>query len=191
MERTVDLIIYDESGIRFKFKNPANKYDDCEFYKKYSVFKAVDFLTLNDNQSRLYLIEVKNFSGHEGESNCRERLNPRGSDPLHIEVAEKVRDTITVLYGASRNSEKKDVEDLKTFYEAMLGLGVKISVIAFVEGKLSGYSKGHKDGVFGLERFIKKHLEWLNCEVRVLNTDIVSDNSAIQKIMECEILNNG
>ena len=191
MERTGDLTVIDESGIRFIFKNPANKYDENEFYKNYTEFKAVDFLTLNDSRNRLYLIEVKNFCGHEGESNCRERLNPKGSDPLHIEVAEKVRDTITVLYGASRNPERKDVEELKAFYEAMLRLGVEIFVIAFVEGKLSAYSKGHKDGVVGLERKIKKQLGWLNCEVMVLNTKIVSDIASIQKLMECEILTNG
>lgn len=161
-----------ESGLKFEFATPAIKYDDCEYYKelKKSIksCKAVDFLVLT-NKDRLVLMEVKNFVGHEGDTSNRERLSPKGDDPLHMEIACKVKDTLAGLIGASTCPDRRNAKELETFYKKLQRISSRIIVIAFIEGKLSNY-KGHGTGEKGLEIKVKKALQWLNCEVVVMNT---------------------
>lgn len=161
---------FTESGLSFDFNIETVKYDDDSYYKKVGKdMKAVDFLSYDSIGKKLLMIEVKNFEGHEGDRVCRERLSPEGEDPLDLEIAEKVRDTIAVLFGISKSLGK--TEPLNQYYEYMINKEVKVIVIAFIEGKLTNYKKGHKDGASGLKRKIKKRVGWLNCEVMVLDTE--------------------
>ena len=97
-----------ESNMRFLFDNEKwsllIKYDEQTDYKKIlnavHATKAVDFIGILNNEI-LSLIEVKNFRGHRIEN--KPRLGGT-DDPLELEVAQKVRDTIAGIIGAARNS---------------------------------------------------------------------------------------
>ena len=169
---------FTESKLKFKFYKTTIQYDTEPFYRKYCEdAKAVDFLSHDEGKHTLILMEVKNFTGHESEKDVRERLHPNGTDPLDKEIAEKVRDTVAVLYGASRCSEKEHAERLKEFYKALIDKKEKIIVIAFIEGKLTNYGNGHTNGEVGLRRKIEKRVRWLNCSVMVMNTESSVYNS--------------
>ena len=97
-----------ESNMRFSFD--ASKwaslmqYDVETDYKKMKDVvqetKAVDFIGILEGEI-LSFIEVKNFRGHRIEN--KPRLGGT-DDPLELEVAQKVRDTIAGIIGAARNS---------------------------------------------------------------------------------------
>lgn len=171
-----------ESGINFKFSGNTLKFDETGFYKdsvcKLPETKAVDFLSCFDNSGGgkdLVIMEVKNFeiAGNE----CRERLSPKGKDALHIEIGQKVRDTLAAITGAqSFGQERNETGDFFEFYKCFCddsNKRTRIIVVAFIEGDLGQYKKRHKDGAEGLKRKIEKMLKkWLNCDVMVLNSDM-------------------
>lgn len=83
------------------------KYDDKRSFAsrrfKIDGTKKVDILALSPD-SRLLVIEIKDFRHHAIEN--MHRLKPDGDDPLHIEVAKKVRDTMAVLVAAYRDGDE-------------------------------------------------------------------------------------
>lgn len=174
---------YEESGIRFRFFCETVKYDETDFYvnyaKKLEGMKAVDFLTARNDceHTKLYLMEVKNFEIISKEEKHR-RLNAEGEDPLHMEIAKKVKDTIAGLVGASSLGEKKCKKELDPYYRTVLdgfNENNRLVIIAFVEGNLSGYRRGEATQKKGLERLIKKALDWIHCEVMMLNSEYLKN----------------
>ncbi len=172
-----------ESGIAFRFFCETVKYDETQFYKKYAnkleEMKAVDFLSVSKNggQTILYLMEVKNFDIISKEEKS-ERLNPEGKDPLHIEIAQKVRDSLSGLVGASSFFVKQCALELKPYYRLIqegLPMKSRLVVVAFIEGNLSGYKKGFTTAELGLQRRIERALKWMRCDVQILNSRILED----------------
>lgn len=90
--------------------------DDGFAVRKFQIdrTKKVDILALSP-KPKLYIIEIKDFRGHDIEN--RDRLKTDGDDPLHVEVAEKVRDAISTLVAAFRSGDKT----LKPFCEHLFG----------------------------------------------------------------------
>jgi hypothetical protein len=99
---------FEESGLRFEF-SPSQwyallQYDETKDFLKIrdavSKTKGVDFVGIFQN-STLVLMEVKNFRGSRIANKPRVE---QGDDPLEIEFAQKVKDTIAGIAGGARNS---------------------------------------------------------------------------------------
>ncbi|SMH58652.1 hypothetical protein [Azospirillum agricola] len=121
-----------EGSLLFRFPDgwEAEKYDDEGGFVartcRIDGTKRVDIVALSPD--RLLLIEVKDFRRHAIEN--KDRMDVKGEDPLHVEVAKKVRDTFAFLVAAHREED----EALKPFYTHALGSRKKpIDVILFVE----------------------------------------------------------
>lgn len=79
-------------------------------------------------QTILLLIEIKDFRGHE--ANNTHRFARRGDAPLPVELAQKVRDTVSMLLAAQRSQDR----DLKRAYDHLFDRAVKpVEVVLFLE----------------------------------------------------------
>ncbi|MDD2402507.1 MAG: NERD domain-containing protein [Clostridia bacterium] len=170
-------MIINESGLEFAFTTEnVIKFDDSEFFRhKYQVLqdgKGVDFLVFHNKT--LWLIEVKNFTGHETEGKTRKRLGVRNKEveSLDIEVALKVRSTLACLVGAGT---KKD-EVLKNYSKRLTDIilqdsdKLKLKVILFLEGEFSTDIRNEAKTFSFIQKSIKNNLRWLDVEVHIENT---------------------
>lgn len=111
-------IIEGELCFRFPDGWQAVKFDDKKGFAvgKFRIqgTKKVDILALSP-EPKLYIIEIKDI--HNNEIENRDRLKTDGDDPLHVEVAEKVRDSVSTLLAAFRSGD----ESLKPFCEHLFG----------------------------------------------------------------------
>ena len=121
-----------EGNLVFSFPDDwkAEKYDDARGFAartcRIDETKRIDIVALSPD--RLLMFEVKDFRDHAIEN--KDRMAVKGDDPLHVEVAKKVRDTFAVLVAAHRAGD----ETLKPFYSYALGSRKNpIDVILFVE----------------------------------------------------------
>ncbi len=101
------MSIFEESHLRFEFGEEwtlVEQYDEHadfdEIKDAVSETKGVDFVGILQNEA-LYFFEVKNFRGHRISSKGRFRED---DDPIWLEVAQKVRDTIAGIIGGNRMS---------------------------------------------------------------------------------------
>jgi hypothetical protein len=124
-----------EDRLVFRFPDDWHvvKYDDPSGFAvrrfKIDGTKKVDILALSPApEPRLLIIEAKDFRDHAIEN--RHRLKTDGDDPMHIEVAKKVRDTMAVLASAYRDRD----EELRPVCSHLFG-GVyrEVEVILFLE----------------------------------------------------------
>jgi hypothetical protein len=151
--------IITEGDLRFSFPKEWSiiKFDDCNFYRHRIVrcqeTKAVDILAWSGEI--LYMIEAKDFR--------RERIKnqPRlTGGELAIEVAQKVRDTISGIFGAYRWKN----EEFHDFYKALFPKAkTKIQIILLLEE----YRPQEKAQYFKLRRsnllkIMKHHMKFLN-----------------------------
>lgn len=90
-------IILKEGRLIFLFDDSfqqAKKYDELEFYRlhfcRIQETKAVDIICIDSENT--YLIEIKDYSHHSRTK----------TEPLHQEIAKKIRDSIAGLYWASK-----------------------------------------------------------------------------------------
>ena len=184
MEGNNEITEFKESGMLFQFNTYTIQYDKTDYYKEYigklEGTKAVDFISLvdrSDGFKNICLMEVKNFTVVD--KSIVERIKPEGSDPIHVEIAAKVRDTLAGLVGASTRLNQNCTKELQPFVNELRYVDSNknsLVVIAFVEGKLSGYKQGHRDGIEGLKRKLSKTFKWIDCKVFVLNIDLVRNN---------------
>lgn len=121
-----------EGSLLFCFPDDwqVEKYDDARGFVarncRIDDTKRVDIVALSPE--KLFLIEVKDFRKHAIEN--KDRMNVRGNDPIHLEVAKKVRDTFAFLVAAHRVAD----ETLKPFCaHALGGREKRIDVILFIE----------------------------------------------------------
>lgn len=95
-----------ESDLKFEFSSNwwVVQYDDLTDYNnlKNTVegSKAVDFIGILSHKT-LVFFEIKNFRGYRIENKPRLGV---GHDPLELEIAQKVRDTLAGIAAAARNS---------------------------------------------------------------------------------------
>ena len=135
----------------------AFKYDDTTFYQrkvkdKLSETKAVDVVAGGEEQG-LLLMEVKDFRGYRIQN--KKRLNDA---EITLEVAQKVRDTISGLTGAKRGEEKEF--DSKKIHGYLHGKK-KIVVILWLEDDDAVNLQAWKPKMDVLNQKIKAHLGWL------------------------------
>jgi hypothetical protein len=99
---------------QFPDSRPVVKYDDCNFYrdrlKHLHGTKAVDVLAINNGV--LFIVEATDLTGFRIDN--KKHVKEGG---LALETAQKVRDTIAVLYGAYRN----EIDDLRSFCDFLYG----------------------------------------------------------------------
>jgi hypothetical protein len=160
-----------EGQLTFSFPDEWEvvKYDDTNFYRKKvdkcKETKAVDILALSD--SSLWIIEVKDFRGHRIEN--KDRIV---NHELAEEVAQKVRDTVSGLYGAYRSS----AEQLSCFCTHMFpNNDRRIQVILFLEeDRPADQHKRFKQVRSSIKAKIEQQLSYLNVRCNVLNIQELS-----------------
>ncbi|MGG1643215.1 DUF6661 family protein [Paenibacillus sp. NRS-1782] len=159
-------ISFEESNLCFQFKKGLLpiKFDETNFYtNRFNTLKGskgVDFIVLNDET--IYLIEVKNFKGHEIEN--KERLIANTEKSLALEVSHKVRDTISCLAGAYKSGN----EILTPYFTHFTKRSVEVKVILFLEGKFVNQPLVFRAMADGM----KNRLKWLTTKVFVENVQL-------------------
>ena len=157
-----------EGRLQFDFTDDWSiiKVDDSKAYRdwmgKLDGTKAVDILGLLDNQT-LYFIEVKDFREHRIEN--KPRLS---SGDLVVEIAQKVRDTVTCIVTAyRRQSEQNVVWD--SFFHTLENKDKPLKVVLWLEEDLP---QTHREKVNASVRqnILKKKLKWLTTKVLVTNS---------------------
>jgi len=149
----------------------VNKYDEQSFYRnqvqKCQATGAVDILALSEHE--LFMIEVKDFRNSRIEN--KQRLK---TGELAIEVAHKLRDTLTGLHGAYRWQESK----LAPFYnyvfarsKTMIGARYqrKITGILFLEEDIVPAKYDVQQTYENLRKRMQKQLKFLQIRCHVYN----------------------
>jgi len=168
---------FSESGLKFKFgdawrifqldaANPQSAHRDYrEGIAKIQNTKAVDFVGIYHNT--LHFIEVKNFKHHTIENKGRIQ-----SSELAIEIAQKVRDSISCIIAVSRTSSDPN---FWLPYKTLLCDPNKIlKIIVWLEqdGLDSGsfQKRQHQKSTATIDRnYFKPKLRWLTTKISVEN----------------------
>jgi hypothetical protein len=169
-------MIFQEGNLVFDFNDEFwNKevvqFDEETDYKKVCntlpSTKGVDFLGVLKNKSVVF-IEVKDFRGHRIENKHR---TEKGNDPLELEVAQKVKDSLCVLLSAARNSTHN-----KDFWQKCVQLipheNATVRVILWLEEDLPPSSstvneKRRKAKGGTRNQRLKQKLRWIKTRVFV------------------------
>ncbi len=158
-----------ESDLSFDFLDAAwtdvMQYDVEKDYvdkiqKELKGTKAIDFLGIF-NKNTLVLMEVKNFRGHRIEN--KPRLE-NGDNPLEVEVALKIRDTLAGIVGAARNSTHKK-EIWRKYFHFISNFEKRIECVLWLEEDLDSrpshiVEKRKKAQGGTLTQQLKKRLTW-------------------------------
>ena len=170
---------FDESHLRFEFGESWTvlRYEDSSGFRSISVLsgelsdrntrrmqgtKAVDFVGVREGV--LFLIEVKNFEGHERET--RVRLERE----FDLEIGLKVRDSLAGLVGAARSGTL--AEPLAKAIAKVANDGQRVHVVAWVERDDPPERKRWMSiGDDPVEDRIKKKLRWLKPKVLLCNRE--------------------
>ncbi|MEO5372735.1 MAG: hypothetical protein H7840_00490 [Alphaproteobacteria bacterium] len=124
------MITICEGRLCFEFPDEwrAIKYDDEDGFacRKITIpdTRKVDMIVLSP--SAVMLFEVKDFRHYAIENKCRFDLD--GNDSLHVEIAKKVRDTLSVLIAAHRQNVDVLFDACRRTHK-----GDKTEVILFLE----------------------------------------------------------
>ena len=158
-----------EGRLAFRFPDDWRvvKYDDPGGFAAREVridgTKKIDILALRPD-TRLILLEIKDFRGHRIEA--RDRLDPQGADPLPVEIAAKVRDTVSVLLAAFR---ARDQELSPIAHYLFGGARREVEMILFLEQDPERDRKlrGYRDRT-SLQTAVKRLLRPYHFDCRVL-----------------------
>lgn len=122
--------------------------------------KAVDFVGIWDNKE-LYLIEVKNFSGHRIEN--KDKLLKA---ELHKELAQKVRDSVACIMGAYRTSSQP--EFWKPYVKLLCDADKRIKVVLWLEYDLPSHPVLIKKTMLSVRvKSFKEKIRWLTSHVYI------------------------
>ncbi|RLC18044.1 MAG: hypothetical protein DRI57_08950 [Deltaproteobacteria bacterium] len=157
----------DEGALKFYFDDAkwrVFKFDEHRDYQKMKNMlegtKAVDFLGIR-NENELYLIEVKDFRHHRIEN--RDRLS---KGELAAEVAQKVRDSLSCIIGAYRNSENPD--HWEPYMKLLADMNKGVSVVVWLEHDLPDNYRLRRKAKFSTRtKVFKQKLVWLTSRVLV------------------------
>jgi len=166
-----------ESKIKFQFDEQywnVLQYDaitsDFKKYVHLSGTKAVDFVGIY-NQNTIVFFEIKSFRGFGSNVNVQNRL--QGSmEELSTEIAQKVRDSVSVIAGLSRT--------IKTPFWAesegiISNVNKQLMIIAWIEENNSRQKKAEMGTRL---RKLKQKLSWLSSD-----SDIYIENIRERHIM--------
>lgn len=164
---------YFESNIKFTFN--ANEWELVKFDDKTNLdyhkvannianTKAVDFVGIFNSQS-LFFFEIKNFRSHTHDAQTQVRL-ANGAEDLTSEIAQKVRDTLACIVGASRNSTHNPQFWNKTL--DLISNNHEFRIIAWIEEdtEIKPYrQKFLKNAMTTRTSKLKSKLNWLTSRV--------------------------
>jgi hypothetical protein len=160
----------------------AFKYDDSGFYRNGperlkgdlverssitakvvpQATRAVDVIGVHATDG-LFFLEAKDFRGH------RIANRHRIEGEVALEVALKVRDTVTALIGAARKGVNEfPAEDVS----AHLAQGKKVSVVLWLEDDTFHDGSRAKQKLGALNEVLKTKLSWLNVQTFVLSSAV-------------------
>ncbi len=162
--------ILEEGRLRFDFGASwqVERYDDHRDYRrkigKLDRTRAVDFVGAHD-QEDLFLIEVKDFRGFRIEG--KKRLK---QGQLALEVAKKVRDTISGLMAAFRRSSEPEIWE--PYVRALIRTENHLFVVLWLEedrpsGKVLTQRRTVGRGM--LTKILRARLRWLTTKVTVVD----------------------
>lgn len=163
---------FDEGRLRFDFGDSwtVEKYDDHRDYRKkigkLDGTRAIDFVGVLDERE-LFLIEVKDLRGFRIENKGRVEQGL-----LALEVAFKVRDTLSGLVAAHRRSSEP--ETWEPYVRTLSQPQRRLSVVLWLEedrpaGKVRSQREAAARGT--LTQILKKRLRWLTTKVAVVDRD--------------------
>jgi hypothetical protein len=179
------MIQFSESKLLFEFTDDWSdvmKYDEEVDYKKINdavpETKAVDFMGVLQND-KLFFFEVKNFrkkdraNGDTENDETKERLERENHNSLTIEIAQKIRDTLSGILNSARHSTNKK-ETWKKYLSLIQNEKKPIYVVVWVENdRLStrpDVFNRRRDARNGtIEQRLKKRLAWLTTRVSIMN----------------------
>jgi hypothetical protein len=159
---------FEEGSLAFDFgaawNNTSLHFDKHRDYEKVvhavAGTKGVDFLGIY--RGELYFIEVKDFRGYRIQN--KKRLS---TGELTIEVAQKVKDTVACIIGASRNTGT--AESWEPYLRLLLDRSRPLRVILWLEQDTPPKKpRGRVDfdsGVIGKE--LRTRLHWLHARIAV------------------------
>lgn len=179
------MTIFQESDLKFQFSDNwwVVQYDDLTDYNnlKNTVegSKAVDFIGILGNET-LTFFEIKNFRGYRIENKPRLEV---GHDPIEVEIAQKVRDTLAGVAAAARNSTH-----LRTEWQRVLHFlqndRKNVEVVLWLEDETTPQYDAirkrkmqAKGGV--LSQRLKQRLSWLTSRVFVCS---ISENKYAENL---------
>ena len=158
----------DEGAVRFTFGDEweVEKYDETGVYRtglgKLDGSKAVDMVGIHAGRD-IYLIELKDMRTYRIEN------KGRVGEPLALEVAQKVRDTLAGVSGAARKGllgiwkpVARKIPEGKSCVKVVLSLDQDRAPSPFAE------QKGKAD-LLVLTRKLEQKCAWLDCRVLATN----------------------
>ncbi len=157
----------DEGNLSFCFGNQwlICKLDDHPFYRdrmeKIDGTKAVDFFGIYEGKD-LYLIEVKDFRDHRIENK-----NRISDGELAMEVAQKVKDSISCIVGAYRTENNPELWN--PFAKILLNISRKVKVVLWLETDfLPDYIPPKQKARYSVSTKILKHkMNWITSNVLI------------------------
>ncbi|MCU0445483.1 MAG: hypothetical protein MUE85_11245 [Microscillaceae bacterium] len=157
--------VFEESNIRFIFSEEYNllKSDGEVNFEKVKQYllntKDIDFIGLFMNE-KVFLMEVKNFCGVPGEE----------IEMLCNEVAQKLRDTIAIIVGASRNTTNNP-DFWQKLHQSMGKANKEIIYVFWLEEDLI---PRQRDRMSTIAAKLKQKCKWLTTRISVQS---ISNNS--------------
>lgn len=163
--------IFEESGLHFEFSQEhwwVCKYDDHVAHKNVKIdqHKAVDFVAIYKN-SEIFLFEIKSFREHRIEN--KKRLKNSAED-LTTEIAQKVRDTVAAVIGASRNATQ-DAEKWDFLAKLLVNPKKMVKIVAWVEEDQNLTEKKQQVELSIRNSKLKQKMKWLSTKTFFCNTN--------------------
>lgn len=166
---------FEESGLRFEFSpnhwSALMQYDETKDFLKIRdavpKTKGVDFVGIFQNNT-LVLMEMKNFRGSRIVNKPRVE---RGGDPLEVEFAQKVKDTVAGIAGGARNSTHFKTE-WTLFLDLIKNEGKRVDAVLWLEEDFPPPSLPEKREKARRDVFLKnskKGVAWLTGRVFLAN----------------------
>jgi len=165
----------EESRLRFTFQDDKwwlVKFDEDINYTKVTNslqgVKGVDFIGILNSES-LFFFELKNFRNHTMTPHTQERL-ANGAEDLTTEIAQKVKDSVACVVGASRNATHDN--DKWTLASKIITTQKPFKIIAWIEEDLPDSEikrKNRKAKLSTRNEKLKNKLNWLTSSVFMAN----------------------
>lgn len=130
--------------------------------------KAVDFIGIY-REKELTFFEVKNFKNYRIETKVRIEKGDDKDEPLDIEVAKKVRDTLAGIIGGARNSTHQRAT-WKEYLKIFSNENKRIRIVLWLEQDRTG-DKERKPRIMNLQNKLLKNLNWLTSDIRIFSID--------------------
>lgn len=158
--------IFQESNIEFEFDSSyslikSDENPNISNAKKYlQGTKDIDFIGFYSDKQGVIFLEVKNFRGSASE-NIEELCN---------EVAQKLRDTVSIIAGASRNTTN-DAVFWKSLHQFIGNEKKDILLIFWLEEDASPGDYRNQGRIKAINDKLKIKCKWLTSKVLVQNME--------------------